>query len=407
MLDRRFAAVPALERGMLALFKDAIASYLGTEPTEVYRAYLFGDSSYGQHGQYDMIQSIPTRILATIEIVAVSCGDLHTGLVSKDGRAYMVGYGEFGRLGNGKDEAHHISIPFEIPGLPKVAIISCGQYHTGLLTKDGLVYTFGHARHGRLGHGIIDANVLTPRPLVGLEPVIDLSCGDEHTGLVTRDGRAYTFGGGTFGKLGNGTRSDSFTPFEIPELPKIASISCGRYNTGLVTRDGRAYVFGDNECGQVGNGLLFVWNNSNDVSIPFEIPGMGPVASISCGSEYTGIVTRDGRAYTFGRGDYGQLGTGMQDEVRSPRQIPRVPGVVTLLSCGRHAHTGLVTLSGNLYTCGMADVGQLGKGNGPNLIANWLQEPLANLPPVVSVSCGSRQTGVVTREILPRFPFNL
>jgi Regulator of chromosome condensation (RCC1) repeat len=399
MLDRRFSAVPALERGMLALFKDAIASYLGTEPSEAGRVYGFGSNTRRQLGKpdgWDHVSS-PVPILSTEDITDISCGSMHTGLVSKDGRVYTAGSSDFGKLGHGGVPRLN-SVPFAMLGLQKVMTISCGINHTGLVTREGVAYTFGLGYSGQLGQGVI-RELTEPRPLIGLSPISSISCGGSHTGMVTRDGRVYTFGSSLYGRLGNGIQDDdSYVPTEIFGLPPITAISCGAGHTGIVTRDGRVYTFGINEYGQAGH------EQAEPIFEPFEIQDIPRVLSISCGTEHSGLVTLDGRAYLFGANSHGQLGNG-HDIDRRPQQIPELTNVASI-SCGSR-HTGLVTRTGALYMFGDNMYGQLGKGHTRHDGSGHRPEPIHNLPPVVSVSCGGPHTLVLTKIVVPRFPFNL
>lgn len=70
----------------------------------------------------------------------------------------MVGISPFamivlGKLGHASEE--NLSSPCIIPSLENVRVqsISAGCEHSGVITEDGKLYTWGHGDGGRLGHG--------------------------------------------------------------------------------------------------------------------------------------------------------------------------------------------------------------------------------------------------------------
>ena len=59
------------------------------------------------------------------------------------------------------------------------------------------------------------------------------------------------------------------------------------------------------------------------------------VAGVSCGGGHSGLVYSDGSAYTFGRGEQGQLGHGVTLSEATPRKVTELQGVrMKRLSCG-------------------------------------------------------------------------
>ena len=86
--------------------------------------------------------------------------------------------------------------------------------------------------------GIGGLNSLSePQLLEGLyrEKVVDISCGDNYSGVVTESGDVYTWGFGNEGQLGHGDKSDQFLPRKIQLNEKISRISCGGAHTALLT----------------------------------------------------------------------------------------------------------------------------------------------------------------------------
>ena len=97
---------------------------------------------------------------------------------------------------------------------------------------------------------------------------------------------------------------------------------------------------------------------------------------VSCGWEHTAVCTgEDGRVYTFGKGEYGQLENGDKTKRTSPSLVKALEGKhITQVQCGR-GHTMVLTSSGYVFTWGLADDGQLRSYDiNPNL--EYLKIPL-------------------------------
>ena len=100
-----------------------------------------------------------------------------------------------GRLGHGgtADEM----VPRLVEGLlgVKVAQVAASGNHTVICTAEGRVWTFGVGSSGRLGHGG-EANEMVPRMVEGLlgVKVAQVVAGDLHTVIYTAEGRVLAFG---------------------------------------------------------------------------------------------------------------------------------------------------------------------------------------------------------------------
>jgi len=368
------------------------------------KVYTLGSSNYGKlgNGRTDSHRvGIPVQVQGITEpIASISCGDYHTGIVTVSGKAYTFGYGLHGRLGDGRTDQHSVGIPVQVQGITEpVASISCGIYHTGIVTIYGKAYTFGSGYYGALGDGKTDNHYIgIPIQIEGItEPVASISCGIYHTGVVTVSGKAYTFGSGYNGKLGDGRIGQHSVgiPVQVQGIIEpVASISCGGYHTGIVTVSGKAYTFGCGEFGRLGDGRT----DDHSVGIPVQVQGITePIASISCGGHHTGIVTVSGKGHTFGYGYNGRLGNGRTDiyAVGIPVQVQRITEPIASISCGEY-HTGIVTVSGKAYTFGSGLYGKLGNDRTDHHDVG-IPIQIEKLPGfITSISCGGHHTGIVT-----------
>ena len=82
--------------------------------------------------------------------------------------------------------------------------VSCGDQHTLLITKSGgFVYTMGSTAHGKLGAG--DPNLTfsdIPCLVEDLQEIDKVCCGSEHSVARAKDGRVFAWGQSAFGALG-------------------------------------------------------------------------------------------------------------------------------------------------------------------------------------------------------------
>ena len=109
----------------------------------------------------------------------------------------------------------------------RVAMVSCGHQHTAVVTEEGQLWTWGYGVNGQLGHGDeLSRNVPVRVPvrvtagLPGGEAgvVRGVSCGLSHTVVAMASGEVCTFGRGERGRLGHGDTEDSLIPKVLVEL---------------------------------------------------------------------------------------------------------------------------------------------------------------------------------------------
>jgi alpha-tubulin suppressor-like RCC1 family protein/tRNA A-37 threonylcarbamoyl transferase component Bud32 len=136
------------------------------------------------------------EILSDKKIVEISCGRKHTLALTNEGEVYAWGKNRYGQVGNNED--HQIqALPIKITGFEgeKVVMISCGSKHSMALTESGRVYSWGRNIRGQLGlHNSDDTNKPSAVILFDEIPVKTISCGRYHSLLLSRDGDIYWFG---------------------------------------------------------------------------------------------------------------------------------------------------------------------------------------------------------------------
>ena len=214
--------------------------------------------------------------------------------------------------------------------------------------------------------------VRAPHVVDGLSSISsDITCisaGLAHNAFVTADGRAYAFGAGGFGQLGNGSFNDSALPLPIlirsnsgVAIPTcvVASLSCGGGHTLLVSRHGQVFSAGCNCCGQLGLGAEHPQDAAVAVQVimPEDVPaGNGEeivatsdqyfprastlshehladikanvtIRNVAAGDAFSAALTSNGRVLVWGWAARGQLGLDSRllvDQMRSPSIVSTI-----------------------------------------------------------------------------------
>ncbi|XP_057584375.1 E3 ISG15--protein ligase HERC5 isoform X2 [Hippopotamus amphibius kiboko] len=180
--------------------------------------FAWGQNLYGQLGVGRIFASSPTpqivEHLSGVPLVQISAGEAHSMALSMSGNVYSWGRNDCGQLGLGHTDNKDSPSCVEVPDNQKVEFLACGGSHTALLTKGGLVFTFGAGKYGQLGHNSAQ-NQLRPCLVTGLlgNRVTQIACGRQHTLAYISDlGKVFSFGSGKEGQLGNGGTHNQLIP---------------------------------------------------------------------------------------------------------------------------------------------------------------------------------------------------
>ncbi|XP_043556764.1 X-linked retinitis pigmentosa GTPase regulator isoform X1 [Chiloscyllium plagiosum] len=212
----------------------AAGSNISAALTENGKLFMWGDNSEGQIGlDTKNNASVPQQVDVGKPISWVSCGYYHSAFVTDDGQLYTFGESDNGKLGLPLDQPINHRIPQLVTGISgKIIQVSCGGDHTIVLAEEE-VYAFGFGQFGQLGHGTFIFESSLPKVVEQLKKknVRFISCGENHTAAVTSNGLLYTFGDGRHGKLGLGEENftNQFKPTLCSRFLKfmVQSVACG------------------------------------------------------------------------------------------------------------------------------------------------------------------------------------
>ncbi|KAF5749800.1 Regulator of chromosome condensation (RCC1) family with FYVE zinc finger domain isoform 1 [Tripterygium wilfordii] len=355
----------------------------------------------------DVLVPRPLESNVVLDVHHISCGVKHVALVTRQGELFTWGEESGGRLGHGvgKDviQPHLV----EALAITSVDFVACGEFHTCAVTMAGELYTWGDGTHnaGLLGHGTDISHWIPKRilgPLEGLQ-IASVTCGPWHTALVTSTGQLFTFGDGTFGVLGHGDRENVSYPREVESLSGLRTIAvaCGVWHTAAVVE-----VIVTQSSASVSSGKLFTWGDGdkNRLGHGDKEPRLKPTCvpalidynfyKVACGHSLTVGLTTSGQVFTMGSTVYGQLGNPHADGKLPCLVEDRLAGEsVEEIACGAY-HVAVLTSRNEVYMWGKGANGRLGHGDIEDRKSPTLLEALKDRH-VKYIACGSNYSAAI------------
>ena len=252
--------------------------------------------------------------------------------------------------------------------------------------------------------GLATPTAGSPRRVAGLPaPVRQVAAGDYHTGIVTEAGDLLMCGKGEYGRLGLGDEDNRTTPTLVARAvfdgEAVLMVACGFSHTAVATEGGGVYTFGKGEYGQLGHG-----DEENQLA-PRRVPAAAfngeRVVMVAAGGAHTVALSEAGHVFTWGYGEDGRLGHGDREDQLAPRQVEagRFGGEKVVFVAAGGYHTVAVTAGGRLYTWGQGLYGQLGHGDtGRRLVPTLVGAGAFGGSAVVMAACGGFHMLVVTQD---------
>jgi len=205
--------------------------------------FTCGGNHYGQLG-LGMLERSSSIILTKVDIsnvFLVDCGDIFSYILTKEG-LYSCGGNEHGQLGLGNQKD---SFSLQKINISRVTTLSCGGYHI-LIISNGKLYGCGYNRHNQLG--LLNSSLKDFKRTyfheIDIKNVLSISCGKYHSMILTMDG---LFSCGDNSKTQCGPEiwrslgcygNDNIRFFTKLNINHIYSFHCGSENTLVLTNQG-------------------------------------------------------------------------------------------------------------------------------------------------------------------------
>ncbi|KAK8928396.1 Ultraviolet-B receptor UVR8 [Platanthera zijinensis] len=312
--SRHITAVVAGSRNSLAICDDG-------------KLFTWGWNQRGTlgHPPETKTESVPSLVKALddVNIVQAAIGGWHCIAVDDQGRAYAWGGNEYGQCGEEPEKKEDgskalrrdITVPQRCAPKLSVLQVAAGGTHSVVLTQEGHVWTWGQP----WPPGDIK-QIYMPVRVQGLERVRLIAVGAFHNLALLEDGMLWAWGNNEYGQLGIGDTQPRSQPVPVQDLAglSLVDIAAGGWHSTALTNNGEVYGWGRGEHGRLGFG-----DDKSSKMVPQKVQLLAgeDIIQVSCGGTHSVALTRDGRMFSFGRGDHGRLGFGRKVTTGHPMEV--------------------------------------------------------------------------------------
>jgi alpha-tubulin suppressor-like RCC1 family protein len=227
--------------------------------------------------------------------------------------------------------------------------ISAGSAHTCVAAANGRAYCWGRGDLGQLGNGVTPAgNTRTfaatfagdGLPVFNARGVVDVKAGTSLNCALTETGRVYCWGR----ESGTNYPGELVRDSDGDPLGDVTALCTGSDHACALREDGTVVCWGSDAADQLGS------DSTPDERNEWVLADIEDVTAIAWGSSHTCAVLEDGEAACWGSNMSGELASG--DAVPAPTPVP------VLLPPGLSARS-VFAGSGGLSTCFELTTGQV------------------------------------------------
>jgi alpha-tubulin suppressor-like RCC1 family protein len=242
--------------------------------------------------------------------------------------------------------------------------ISGGADHYAGIKSDGTLWTWGYGSFGRLGNNSTTDRSTPVTTFTGGTNWKQVHCGGNYTAAIKTDGTLWTWGRNSYGALGINNTTNRSTPVTtFAGGTNWKQVTGGNFYTAAVKTDGTLWLWGDNFRTQLGI------NNVTDALTPVTtFAGGTNWKSVSCIVSTTIAIKTDGTLWVWGRNQYGQLG--INNTLNRSTPVTTFAGgnnwKSTFTGGGPQESVAAIKTDGTLWVWGRNHILQLGINNTTN-----------------------------------------
>jgi alpha-tubulin suppressor-like RCC1 family protein len=266
--------------------------------------------------------SVSSKYLSNVK--QVDGGGFSGYALKTDGTVWAWG-GAYTSLGNGYTQTAYSPVQMHIDHVKQ---ISGGYRHSLLLKDDGTVWAVGGNEHGQLGNGKQSADItVEPIQVEGLQDMIGIAAGDDHSLALRKDGTVWAWGGNQNGQLGIDGNSNQLKPIQVKGLSGIVTISAAMSESAALDNGGLIWAWGlDHNAGATGK----VIRKPEQLSVPPQPGASNEFSAIAAGATYGTALAFNGNVWMWKNADW------VRPEVAT-NELFQVKGLTDIVSIANFA----------------------------------------------------------------------
>ena len=296
----------------------------------------------------------PITVTATatqFHAASVTVGGGFACALTGSGRAFCWGRNNYGQLGTGA-VGDSTLVPTPVAGDIVFTVLTAGGAHACGLTADGTAYCWGYNENGETGTGTTGSSVPAPTPVQtalrftqisaeGLGEFSGSTCG------LTAAGEAWCWGDNMFGKLGDGTTTNSAVPVRVQSDVPFSFIQTGYFHSCAVATTGELWCWGEQESdpGAFGARPAGLYLTPVALHEGFQFTRLSTGRNFTCG------LNAEHTAFCWGADSEGGLGNGEVESSAVPLPVAGGHSYATISSAS-HEETIALTTGAELYRWG-------------------------------------------------------
>ena len=196
----------------------------------------------------------PAKVNDDLDWASVTSGVYHNCAIKSNGELYCWGYNSYGQLGLGTSSTYeNITI---VGTDTDWSIVSAGGYHSCGIKENGTLWCWGDNNKGQLGLGSSGGSHYSPEQVGSDTNWVKISSGYRYSCAIKSDNTLYCWGSNQYGRLGDGSSTDSSTPVQVQGSWTDVSCGVGDYlvddNTCATDVSGKEYCWGNDKMGVLG-----------------------------------------------------------------------------------------------------------------------------------------------------------
>ena len=213
-------------------------------------------------------------------------------VLTESGKLYGWGSNKYSMLSQKQGDYKSKPTPILVPPTSPIKQVSAGSCFACILLENGQVCCWGNNAKCQCGLERVTSNnveiIPFPTVVLGVEDVVAISCGSDHTLCLTNHGSLIVFGSNEHGQLGLPSSTHFTTPVEVPLPCKIVKIAAGMQHSVVLDETGAVYT-----AGSYGNNSLFQFCEMMTVKDGCE--------ALYAGNNTSLVVTSDKKVYMWGQ----------------------------------------------------------------------------------------------------------